>query len=278
MSYIIYSGEFTNNKNIINIHNRAFRYGDSFFESMFYSNKIISIDKHWKRIEYGISTLKMKLTQLQSAEEMEYLCKKLIKKNNIRGAARIRLQFFRKGEGLYLPQTNETEYIIEVSALKNKEYTLNSKGLQIGIATNIYKDLSYLSQIKTTSKQEMIIAAIQAKEQAWDEAILCNSKGKIAETTSSNIFILIDNKIITPPLSDGPLNGIMRQNIMEICSTINIEIIEKSITREDLMHAKEVFITNAIKGIQWIEKFENNLYKNKVSKKLVNILNNNYLQ
>lgn len=279
MQYYNFSGKTFDNQLIINIKNRAFRYADSLFESMYFTNnKIVNLDKHWERFQNGIQIFKMNQSQLSLASELEEQCIKLIQKNDIKGAARIRLQIFRKGGGLYLPESNDNDYIIEVSPLKNSEYILNDKGLKIGIAKGIYKDISYFSEIKTSSKQEMILAAMQAKENDWDDAIILNSKGKVVESSNSNIFIVKGGKILTPPLKDGPINGIMRQSIIECTAEQNIEFIEKSLTPKDLDKAEELFISNSIRGIQWIEKFESKHYENNISAKLVKLLNSKYIQ
>ena len=279
MNYYNFSGKIISNKPIVSIENRAFRYADSLFESMFYTNnKIINIDKHWQRLQNGLVALKMKQFILQSASKLEQQCIDLLHKNNIETAARLRLQIFRKDGGLYLPNSNETDYIIEVSPLTDKNYSLNTRGLEIGIARDVYKDASYLSQVKTSAKQEMVIAAIEAKENGWDDAILMNSKDLLVESTHSNLFIVKNNALITPALSDGPLNGIMRQSIFECATKLNIRIAEKSLITKDLQEADEIFLTNAIKGVQWVEKFETKRYNSIFSEKLVKSLNTYYIQ
>ncbi len=278
MKYYNFTGKITSNQSILNPNNRAFRYGDSIFEAMYFTNnKIISLKKHWKRLHYGLSILKMNPTKFQSISDFEQQCYELINKNNIEGAARIRLQIWRKNGGLYLPKTNDIEYIIEVSPLENNIYKLSNKGLIIGIALDIYKDVNFFSKIKTNTKQEMILAAMQASENNWDDALILSSKGKIVESSNSNIFILKDNSLLTPPLNDGPLNGIMRQNIIEAANNLFIKVNEKSISPNDLLKANEVFLTNSIKGIQWVETFETKSFTNNLSLKLVNYLNTNML-
>jgi branched-chain amino acid aminotransferase len=280
MKYFNFSGEIISfQQNAISTKNRAFRYADSLFESMYFTNnKIVCFEKHWKRLHSGMEALKMNPQILNSASNIEQQCIDLIRKNNITDAARIRMQIWRKYGGLYLPESNEIEYSIEVSPLQNEKFIANKNGLRIGIAESVYKDNSCFSNIKTTAKQEMIIAAMEAKEQNWDDAIILNNQGNIVEATSSNLFVYTNSKIITPQIIDGALDGIMRSNVIEIAKKLEIEVLEKTIKPDILQKSEEIFLTNAIKGIQWIKSFGQNTYGNKISTELINHLNINYIQ
>lgn len=279
MRYYNFSGTITDNQYKISIDNRAFRYGDSIFESMYFTNnKIICLDKHWSRLQKGAALFNFDHLKISNADELEARCIELLNKNRMNGSARIRLQIFRHNGGLYLPENNDAEYIIEVSPLKNSEYNLNEEGLHIGIAYGVYKDFSYFSQIKTNSKQEMIIAAMQAKKNGWNDAIILNSKGRLVETSNSNIFIAKEGELFTPPLKDGPINGIMRQNVIESAKRLHIKLFEKSLSEKDLQQADEIFLTNSIRGIQWVKKFESLTFENIISNRLIKSLNDNYIQ
>lgn len=270
----IFSGEVYNTDKALSINNRAFRYADGLFESMFFTNeKILFIEQHYDRLLEGMTLLRIETTNLPNKEELIQLTKKLISKNNIESAARVRLQVFRKSGGLYLPETNECDYILEVSPMENNEYTLNIKGLHIGI-TNELKHSKYIfSKIKTTSKQEMVLAALDAKDKGWDDAILINSSNNIVETSNSNIFAVINGNIYTPTINDGVLNGIMRSNIIRIAKENNISIIETSLTEKNLIAADEIFLSNAVKGVQWVVAYGSKRYFNTMSKKIVALLN-----
>ena len=273
MEYYINSGKITNYSQGISINNRAFRYGDSLFETMFYTNgRVISFDKHIERLRRGLSILKISYNNI-IINDLLSLIKELIQVNKITNSARIRLQIFRKEGGLYLPSSNELDYIIEVFPLDNSTYKLNKKGIHIGIANNTRKDNNQFSQLKTTSKMEMVLCAIEAKEMGWDDAIIMNSAGKLVESSKSNLFIFYKHKLYTPTIEDGPLNGIMRQTVLEISNNIGIECVETHITNTDLLSADEIFLTNAIIGINWVSAFQSKRYMHKISDTLINELN-----
>ena len=274
MQYYIFSGELRDINQGIGISNRAFRYADGLFESMYFTNgKIMFLDLHYSRLLKGMKLLRIEKNDLPSISEIVLKTTQLLKANNIEGAARIRLQVFRKEGGLYLPENNNCDYIIEVSKLENTDYTLNTKGLHIGISKSIHARNDAFSQIKTISKHQMILVSMDAKDNKWDDAIILNNSNNISETSSSNIFAVINGNIYTPSLSDGLMNGIMRQNIIRIANANNISVIETSLTESNLLSADELFITNAVKGLQWVVAFKNKRYFNTLAKKITKLLN-----
>jgi len=271
MEYYISSGKITSCNQGISINNRAFRYGDGLFETMYYSNgRIINIEKHHLRLNKGLNLLRINCNKLNTSFILSKV-KKLLAANEIEGAARIRMQVFRKDGGFYRPENNDCDYIIETFPLENEKYKLNPKGLKIGIAKTIKKNKNQFSQLKSTAKPEMVICAIEAEENKWDDAILLNDEGYIVESSSSNIFIYKNNVLYTPHINDGLLNGIMRQTIIEICK--RYEVIETHLTEFDILSADEVFLTNAIIGINWVSAFKSKRYFHKVSDNLLNELN-----
>ena len=116
-----------------------------------------------------------------------------------------------------------------------------------------------------------VLGAIHAKENGFDNAILMNTEGNCIEATNSNIFLVNNEVIYTPPISDGPVDGTMRRWIVQ-----NINVIERSIGLTDIRDANEVFITNAISGITGVGRvegtsFSNFNYSTKFQEKLVNL-------
>ena len=96
----------------------------------------------------------------------------------------------------------------------------------------------------------------------------------VVEALQGNVFMLIGNRLITPPVSEGCLNGVMRKQILELSKKINgIEVTEEIISPFDLQKADELFITNVIKGVQPITKYRKKEFSIEFSKILVAKLN-----
>ncbi len=274
MQYFIFSGEIKSVNEGISIGNRAFRYADGLFESMFYtSGKIMYFEKHYNRLLEGMEKLRINSDKLPSIKALEEQVKELLECNEIGSAARIRLQVFRKEGGLYLPENDDCEYIIEANSTNNSEYELNKKGFIVGISKSIFVEPNAYSQIKGIAKNQMILAAMEARDNSWDDIILTNNNDFIAEASGSNVFAVINGNIYTPSISDGALKGIMRDNIIRIAKENNISINETNLSISHVKSADEVFFTNAVKGIQWVMAIGSKRYFNTMSKRILKLLN-----
>lgn len=101
-----------------------------------------------------------------------------------------------------------------------------------------------------------ILAKKEALEQKYDEAILLNTSSNIADGAISNIFMVKNNTIVTPPIHDGALPGVIRSILLKEFNQ-KFNFLEKTITSEDLLLSDEVFLTNALMGIKAVSKINN---------------------
>ena len=105
-------------------------------------------------------------------------------------------------------------------------------------------------------------------------AYLINEKKNVVEALNGNLFLVKGDKIKTPPLTDGALNGITRKKLLEIIKTLpDLTLEETSISPFELQKADELFITNVITGIQPVTKYRKKKFGNKVAKDLLSKLN-----
>src|ERR1700752_4926257 len=110
----------------ISFNNRAFRYGDSLFESIRFSNgKLMFLSDHIKRIKLGMTTLRMNVPAEFNTSNLELLMLHLIRENNIKSDARIRLTVFRNEGGFYTPEVNDISFLIEAEPIEPQGYILN---------------------------------------------------------------------------------------------------------------------------------------------------------
>ncbi|HXV66480.1 MAG TPA: branched-chain amino acid transaminase [Nitrosopumilaceae archaeon] len=101
------------------------------------------------------------------------------------------------------------------------------------------------------------LARVEALNEGYDEAIMLNNQGKIAEGSAENIFVLKNDQIITPPLTAGVLEGITRDSVIQIIKESGMEVIEADLDREDLYIADEVFMTGTaaeVKSVTTIDQ------------------------
>ena len=108
-----------------------------------------------------------------------------------------------------------------------------------------------LSGVKSTSYAENVRTLAYATKRGATEAIFLNTEGNVCEGTGTNIFVVMDGTIVTPPLSSGPLAGITREVIMEWC-----EVEERDFTLTEAMSADEVFITSSLRDVQAVHRWD----------------------
>jgi aminodeoxychorismate lyase len=275
-SYIIVNGKYyKSDEKVLAISNRAFRYGDSVFETMYYTKgKIQNFSQHFHRINLGLQILKMSCPLSFNEDNISSEIHKLLIKNKIFNAGRIRLSIFRQDGGYFVPETNNIDYCIETTKLENELYTLNQKGLLIDIYSEQVKHKSFLSRIKHGNALIYVLAGIYAKENRFDDCLLLNENNHLIESVSSNLFIVKNQTIYTPSIEEGCLPGIMREKVIDCAQELNFVVFDEcALTENDLLQADEIFLTNSITGIKWVVAFKNRRYYNKVSKKLTEYLN-----
>ena len=103
--------------------------------------------------------------------------------------------------------------------------------------------------LKTTSYAENVIALASAKEHGAMEALFANTRGELCEATGSNVFVVVDGVVSTPPLSSGCLAGITRELVMEWCAHEGLAVVEETLPLDVLTRADEVFLTSSIKDV-----------------------------
>ncbi len=254
-------------------YNRAFLYGDGFFESMrWHKEKIFFYDDHFKRIRKSFAILKLNDTGLEK-DLLQKQIETVIKNQNINTDARVRLTFFRIAEGFYAPEKSTTGLLIQAKEWENNNYLLNEKPVIMGFYRDHYKNRSSLSNIKSLNSLVYVLAGIHVKENNWDDAVLLNDIGNVCEATSSNIFMVSNDIIYTPPLSECCVGGVMRQQATRLSEKAGIRLIEKPISPNELLSADEVFLTNGIRGFITVGKCEEKIYKTEIIKQFVIALN-----
>ena len=246
--------------------NRGFKYGDAVFETIKVVNKkVIFWEDHYFRLMASMRMLRMKIPMSFTLEFLEKEILSLVKANNTSQKSRVRLTIFRKDGGLYMPKTNEIDFLVEASELNQ-----NIKNdYKIDIFKDFYNYSGLLSTIKTNNKMLNTLASVFAKENDLDNCILINEKKGVVEVTNGNIFIVKDNVVKTPSTTEGCIKGIVRKKVLEILSkNEEFKVEETSISPFEIQKADEVFITNAIIGIQPVTQYKKKTFKVDFSKKI----------
>ena len=252
-------------KLLISPNNRSFRYGDGFFETMKMINgKIILRDLHFERLFSSLEILQFSTPKLFTATVLEQQIIELAKKNKHTALARVRLMIFGGDGGLY-DEDNAPNYLIQTWARDASYNTLNENGLVTGIFRDAKKAFDKFSAVKNNNYLCYAMAALWAKQNRLNDAIMLNAYDRIAEAAIANIFIVKDGILKTPALTEGCISGVVRRHLLQCCRSENIPVEETEITEEDLYQAPEVFLTNAAYGIRWVKSCGENNYSLKTA-------------
>ena len=238
---------------------RGFRFGDGLFETMgVCKNRIPLLDFHIKRILQDAEYLAFELPELDWHKTILSLIDDV--NPELTSNAVLNLWLWRAGGGRYQPQTNECQWVVRIQKRDIPLWEEPMHGLKLGIETRHQKAKGRLSNIKSCNGLLYVLASELAVENQFDDVLICNTEGAFLESSNSNLFALIDNKILTPPLADGCLKGVMREWLIHHASDLGLEIELRPISKEDLKAASEIWLTNAISGIRWVETFEGQEY------------------
>ncbi|MDW8849090.1 aminotransferase class IV [Flavobacterium sp. MMLR14_040] len=262
------------NDNVLT-QNRAFLYGDGVFETLkIINNKILFLEDHYFRLMASMRVVRMEIPMNFTMEYFEEQVLSLVQQKGISASARARITVFRNDGGLYLPQTNEISFLIHATALDATLYALNTDSYEVDLYKDFYVTKQLLSSIKTTNKMINVTGSIFAHENGLENCILLNDAKNVVEVLQGNLFMVTGKKLITPPVSEGCLNGVMRKQILALAKKVtDIEVSEEIISPFDLQKADELFLTNVITGIQSISKYRKKEFTSNLAHLLVQKLN-----
>ncbi len=226
----------------LDLFNRSFFYGDGFFETILYCNgKFPLLKFHFERIKKSCQILNFEFTQRFTFEGFENELQQLIIANKIENIdSVVKINFFRNGESGYAPVLNLFSYYAQV-----KNWQPKNANLKLCFYEDEKKATGKLASLKSASALIYVMAAQFSKNKNVDEAIVLNTENNIADCTNYNLFFIKNRTIFTPSISDGGVDGIGRKLVIQ-----NFEVKEKSVTRNELLQADEIFVTNAVRLIQ----------------------------
>lgn len=268
------NGDSSVQENVLT-QNRAFLYGDAVFETVkIVKGKILFLEDHYFRLMASMRILRMEIPMDFTMEFFEDQVLSTASNNGFEQSARARITVYRNDGGYYLPTTNTISYLIHTSPLENQFFVLENKECEVDLYKDFYISKQLISSLKTTNKVIHVTASIYADENGYNNCIMLNDSKNVVEVLQGNLFMLQGNKLITPPISEGCINGIMRKQVLALAKKIEgLEVVEDVISPFELQKADELFYTNVIKGIQSITKYRKKEYTNEIAKELVEQLN-----
>ncbi len=267
---------FEDSKAKLSINNRGFAYGDAVFETIkVNNNKPVFWEAHYFRLMASMRILRMEIPMNFTPEFLETQIQDLVSSMPSKSISnRVKLTVFRNTGGYYTPNSNDVSYIITVSELESDLYQISDDHYEIELFKDYLVSPNLLSTLKTNNKAVNVVGSIFAKENNYHNCLLLNTNKSIIEALNGNVFLVQGNSIKTPPLADGCLKGIVREQLIEIITkSPDYDLIEASVSPFELQKADEIFITNVIQGIVPVTKFRKKVYTSVTSKALLKMLN-----
>ena len=247
-TYIFMDGQFVPEEDArISVKTHAFLYGTAVFEGIRgYWNQeekciyIFRMKEHFERLEKSCKILFMDIPYTVN-EFCEYT-KELIKKNQPKTDTYIRPSVYKSNKGIG-PTLYEGEdsSIIFTAPLGN--YIDINKGLHVCVTSwRRLNDLAIPPRAKISGSYiNTALVVTEARKSGFDDAIFLTESGKVAEGSAMNLFIVKNNQLITPMVTDGILEGITRETIMSMAKDLGISVVERQIDRTELYNAQEAF-------------------------------------
>lgn len=272
---INFNGTIADSSENILANNRAFLYGDGVFETIkIVDHKILFLEDHYFRLMSAMRIVRMEIPMHFTMEYFETQILDTAQFAKCAHSGRVRFTIYRNDGGYYLPKINTVSFIIQAEVLENTIYLFDDTPYEVDLYKDFYVTKQLLSSLKTTNKILNTTASIFASENGLQNCLLLNDNKNVVEAIQGNIFMCSENQLITPPISDGCLNGVMRKQILNLAKKMeNLEVREQSISPFDLQKADELFITNVIKGIQPITKYRKKEFQTNIATALLVKLN-----
>lgn len=275
MEIVNWNGNLVKNL-VVPSHSRALRYADAVYSCLKYvAGNIIFWEDHYFRLMANMRIIRMQIPDTFSMEFIEQQIKRTIVANKLENkTAFVRFLVVRTQGTELAPDSNSVEYLIEVQPTDNPFYQNQNIPYTIEIFKDFYIHADLLSSLKTTNKMQHIVGSVFCKENDYQNCILLNNHKNIVSALNGNLFLVQNNIVKTPSLSQGCINGITRKKILEILRKMNeFEVQETEISPFELQKSDEIFITNTQIGIQSVSQYRKKQFTNTLATNLVGKLN-----
>ncbi len=228
----------------ISVFDHGLLYGDGVFEGIrVYSGCVFRLDAHLERLEYSAKALLLNLpwTREQISDAVCETCRR----NGIRdGYIRLLITRGVGSLGLSPKSCSSPSLIIIADKIQLYPEVYYQQGLKIiTVPTRRSSPAMLPPMVKSLNYVNNILAKIEAQHSGYEEAIMLDDAGYVAECTGDNVFVIHKGKLFTPPPSAGALKGITRAAAMDIAQELGIEVVEQNLTRYDVWIADELFLT-----------------------------------
>ena len=274
LGFIWLDGRFVKwNQAKLHVLSHGLHYASCVFEgARIYNGKIFKLNEHTKRLFFSSKILGFKLPYKEKV--INKACEEIVKKQKIKNGY-LRPFAWRGSEMMAISAQNTTIHVAiatwEMSTYFDKRKKFN--GIKLKTSKWI-RPPSNTAPIQAKAAGLYMICTLSkhiAEKNGFDDSLMLDSNGYVAESTGANIFFVKNNKLYTP-IADCFLNGITRQTVIKLAKKNNIKIIEKRILPRELLKADEIFLTGTAVEITPISQIDNKKFNvGEITKKIISL-------
>lgn len=203
-----------------------------------YNKRAVFLSDHIRRSRLGLK--KIGLSMPVSDPKLIQYVQKLIDSQKAKNI-RLRLSFWECEEQMH--------FAVCVMPLIPISIDQRKKGYSVMLVHRKQAESSEMSEVKSLEYSSYLKAFEKAKNAGYDEALLVNQNKHIYEGSRTNLFLIVDDTLITPTLNSGCLNGIVRRKILTISKSLGFKVVERFVNKTDVFSAQEAFLSNSIIGL-----------------------------
>jgi len=245
-------------KHCIEFSDRGFQYGDGLFETIEIFNGIpVFLDQHLQRLDTGCKKLLIPAPDIDLLKKEAYQ----LAKGSARAVLKLIVTRGSGGRGYRQPEPIQATRLFSLHPFPDYPESLFQQGINaIFCATRLGLN-PMLAGIKHMNRLEQVLARAEWTSANIHEGIMMDNEGRVIEGTMSNLFIVKDNCLYTPTIEQSGVNGILRNIIINLAIENQIPLIEKTLLKQDVVTADEVFVTNSIIGIWPVKQIDTQAFQ-----------------
>jgi branched-chain amino acid aminotransferase len=205
--------------------------------------ELFAFERHWARLQRDAKRTRLPFSF--DAETVRAQLHEVLQANDVlEGTARIYVVYNKVG----FWQSDEAAPVVDL-ILYSAGLPNYREPVRLGLREHGRHAASPLAGVKVTSWLNNVWNLAEAQEAGWDEVVLLNERGEVAECTAANIFCVRGGRVLTPPLSSGCLEGVTRHTLLDIAHASGVPAAEETLTPDDLYGAEEVFISSTNRNL-----------------------------
>ena len=264
---------YPNDDAFISIFNTSLISGDLIFENLIVSsNKVLFYEEHYFNLLSSMRILKIKIPMSFTPEFLEEQLLSLYIKSGFVNEKILMRILICNNVATNINPTSVNYYIYDAHKI---DYSINNfEKYTLDVFKDYFKNTGLLSNLTTNNQLIQRIGLRYCEENDFNDCVILNNSKIISETLNGNIFMIMNDKVLTPSLKDGTNNNVIRSKIIELVNNDieGYEIIEQSLSVFDIQKSDELFISNINFGIQPVSKFRKKVFTDKITSLIKNKL------